>query len=288
MSSLELDFSNWERLRREFIWIRKSPPITKDAEYQPRDATVAWRILRGCVKFTGPFGTLNIKEGKWIFPGNIAGHRCFSDNAEMIMIRFRAVWPTGQDLFDHSQPLLSEPTACRKLDQGVSAVIKCFHKKLIYEGVMFSQAELDFPSYLAVRNGCERWFQAYAESMMDLGQRPHATPLLDKRIENAIRLMSAQLQSRLMLTERQMAAQVGLSLSHFKRLFLQHLGKTPRKWLEAKRYEMACHYLLQSPFPIKRMSYELGFRSPNHFSSWFLKLSGKTPVNFREGSHQET
>jgi AraC family transcriptional regulator of arabinose operon len=82
--------------------------------------------------------------------------------------------------------------------------------------------------------------------------------------------------------EPELARLSGLSLSQFKRLFVRDLGLTPREWLNRKRLEAARVRLRETTAPVKRIGYELGFRSPNHFSSWFRKQTGRTPGRFRQ------
>lgn len=256
----------------------------RDLLYHPKGMLAAWRLIRGSAQFDLSGRNYRIKAGQWFFPGRIHGSRQFSRYAEIISIRFRVRWPDGESLFDHREPLISKVGSGRHLDDAGFALAQFVQRELSPEGFFLLHADADLPRYLQMRHHFEKWFEAYMEFMIAAGQRPTLALSMDERILDVTRIMEKKIRCGETLTEEELARRSGLSLSQFKRLFLRDLRQTPKRWLDGKRMELACERLRETLEPIKRVGYDLGFRSPNHFSSWFQKLSGKTPKRFRQES----
>lgn len=278
-----LTVADWENLRRELIWIRRARVIElhRDLPYAPKGVVAAWRMIDGRAEFALPEGRIKVPTGRWIFPGDAHGQRTFSRDAEFISIRFRIRWPGGQDLFTHDTPLVSRGVAGRRLDEAGFALAGHVQKRLSPEGQLLPQARADFSEYLELRSLFDRWFEAYLLFMTGHGQKLILPREMDERITEAVRIMETQVRHGENLREQDLARQAGLSLSHFKRLFARDVQLTPKEWLTRRRLEIAEDRLRETDTPVKRIGYDLGFRSPNHFSSWFRRHTGKTPGHHR-------
>lgn len=281
-----LTVADWENLRRELIWIRRARVIERhrDLPYVPKGVVAAWRMVGGCAEFALPGGRVNVPAGQWIFPGNVRGQRTFSRDAEFISIRFRIRWPGGQDLLPHDTPLVSRGAAGRRLDDAGFSLAGHVQDRLSPEGQLLPQARADFSEYLELRNLFDRWLEAYLLFMTGHGQKAILPREMDDRITESVRVMETQVRRGENLREQDLARQAGLSLSHFKRLFACDVQLTPKEWLTRKRLEIAGDRLRETDTPVKRIGYDLGFRSPNHFSAWFRKHTGKTPGRHRAAS----
>jgi AraC-like DNA-binding protein len=284
----ELTVGDWENLRRELIWIRRARVEARhrDLPYGPKGVVAAWRLIRGRVDFVLPKETVSAKAGQWIFPGGGRGRRTFSADAEFVSIRFRTHWAGGQDLFDHRAPLVAGAASARPLDEAGFALVDFVQDNLVSEGQLLPQAGADLTQYLELRSHFDRWFEAYARFMTAAGRKVNFPQPLDERIAGAVRAMEGHVAAGDNPREPELARLSGLSLSHFKRLFVRDLGLTPKEWLNRKRLEAARVRLRETTAPVKRIGYELGFRSPNHFSSWFRRQTGRTPGRFRREAAQ--
>lgn len=124
------------------------------------------------------------------------------------------------------------------------------------------------------------WIQAYSLVMEGFGLTARTIGPMDDRIREAIHIMETQRLSQ-SLREKNLAAQSGLSLSQFNKLFHRNVGTTPKKYWENKRIETARIALLGSAKSIKSIALDLGFSSLPHFSGWVKKKLGKSPRELR-------
>ncbi len=102
---------------------------------------------------------------------------------------------------------------------------------------------------------------------------------LDQRLKRAIGVMCDRLAEPIDLGTAARAA--GVSKSHFSRLFRQHLGTTPQRFLEERRIERACALLRATPLSVQDVAQQTGFASPFYFSLRFKRRIGYAPRAYR-------
>lgn len=88
----------------------------------------------------------------------------------------------------------------------------------------------------------------------------------------------------------ELARIAGLSEHHFGSVFRGATGVTPHSYLTKRRIEQAC-IRLADPTKHERLtdiSLNLGFSSPSHFASVFLRQVGMTPRTYLKTSRKKT
>ena len=72
-----------------------------------------------------------------------------------------------------------------------------------------------------------------------------------------------------------------LSENHLLRNFNQIFGLTPFQYISQKRIQEAKRQLLETDKPIKEVAIDSGYSSFSNFSTYFKKITGKSPTSFR-------
>ena len=80
----------------------------------------------------------------------------------------------------------------------------------------------------------------------------------------------------------ELAAQVGLSVSHFSSVFKAHLGESPIDYFINLKMQYACHLLTTTKMSIKQVAFCLAYDAPYYFSRLFHKVIGVSPLDYRE------
>lgn len=106
-----------------------------------------------------------------------------------------------------------------------------------------------------------------------------STRLPQWRCRRAQDLMLERLDGKLSIEE--LAANIGLSASHFVRAFKATTGQSPHQWMAEKRIERAKQLLRESERPLTEIAVSLGYASASHFSSAFRAATGSTPRVWR-------
>ncbi|MDR0207510.1 MAG: helix-turn-helix domain-containing protein [Bacteroidales bacterium] len=79
----------------------------------------------------------------------------------------------------------------------------------------------------------------------------------------------------------QMASEACLSRKQFERIFAEHIGISPKKYLKIIRFQSAIFQKQQNNnLNMTELSYESGYFDQSHFINDFKSLSGLTPKQY--------
>ena len=119
----------------------------------------------------------------------------------------------------------------------------------------------------------------------ELGGRRSAAPPLPatRRAENqivdrALQLLSSRVDQKLTLAE--LAGSVNVSIPYLCRLFDEHLGMPPGKYLAKIRLEECRALLREGELSMGEIAARMGFSSPQHFSRQFRQYFGMSPSEY--------
>jgi AraC family transcriptional regulator len=82
-------------------------------------------------------------------------------------------------------------------------------------------------------------------------------------------------------TLEEMAADAGVTPSHFCRVFRKATGASPHQYVMKAKLERAQQMLRESRMQLATIAECLGFTSQSHFTRAFRQFSGQTPSDFR-------
>lgn len=83
------------------------------------------------------------------------------------------------------------------------------------------------------------------------------------------------------ITPEEIAKNIGISYSSFRRAFKELTGTSPSKYMLELKLNEAKLLLYNTTLPIKEISYNLNFENPDYFPFFFKKRTGKTPSEYR-------
>ena len=83
------------------------------------------------------------------------------------------------------------------------------------------------------------------------------------------------------LTIQQVADEMGVSYSNFRKLFKEHTGISPAIYQQDLRLQRAKELLSTTDMSIKEIAYRLNFESPDYFSAKFKIKTGRRPSELR-------
>lgn len=278
-----LPFTEWTNLHAYLVWIYDGeiePQWRKGVIESPH--LTAWLIRRGHVTAEAHNRKFTAVAGQWFFPPSTeALRREFSEDARILSVRFCARWPTGEQLFDKGLGITCEASqhpqlerAARPLAQFAALTFPKGYRLLMEQPATLAQ-------HLRLQALFARWLDAAVCALEESGLTPSRMGRIDTRLLNAVRLIERQTLATI-IPERQLAGEVGLSVSQLARLFIRQFGVTPHAYAEQRRYEHALAALRSSPQSIKEIAFELGFSSLPHFSGWFRRRNGNSPRHVRQ------
>lgn len=81
-----------------------------------------------------------------------------------------------------------------------------------------------------------------------------------------------------------LAGRMGVSQSHFRRLFFEAMGLSPSRYVRQRRLERARELLATTNLPIDGVAFECGFRDQSYLTTCFRLEFGLTPARFRRAA----
>ncbi len=271
----------WASLRLQLCWAYDTAldAIYKKHAYVPI-GQAAWLIRRGQVKLTFRSEQETFGAGYWVFPREEDGWQEFSDDIQLLSIRFHAEWPTGEPLFDRSKTLAIRASELAEFTRISERLAR--NAAVYFPGVTSELGNRlgSLRQHLAFHRTFSGWLSAYVSAMERLGLIPNELSHMDERVRNAIHELDIQPLNQ-PFSEHILAKQYGLSLSQFNKLFVRDTKQTPKEYWDQKRIRAARLALMDSSRSIKAIALDMGFHSQSHFSSWSKKVFGKAPRYLR-------
>lgn len=117
------------------------------------------------------------------------------------------------------------------------------------------------------------------ESPIDSLQVQGSYTAQSNKVAIALRHIQSNLDKPLKVKE--LAEIVGLSQSHFSRVFKRSVGITPRRYILSERIKLAKLLLEDSQMNLSEISFRCGFYDQSHFILQFRRAVGMTPKVYR-------
>ncbi len=115
---------------------------------------------------------------------------------------------------------------------------------------------------------------------LNSGSRSSSRSYINSVVEQAVEIMNSQLHQPMDI--RQLAANLYVSYSWFRKVFKEQAGEAPAAYHLNRRLQKSMELLRNTDLSIRQISDELGFKSQNHFSALFKRKTGRSPSAFRE------
>jgi AraC-like DNA-binding protein len=110
-------------------------------------------------------------------------------------------------------------------------------------------------------------------------QLEHGAQARETGVDQTIAFLRHNLGRR--ITLRELAQLAHLSVSGYQEAFTRRTGCPPITYFNRMKVQHASRQLLDTDQPVKAIAATLGFDDPYHFSRFFKKHTGSSPVHFR-------
>lgn len=278
-----LPFIEWANLHAHLIWIYDGAVETRWRKGVVESPYLtAWLVRKGQVRVRVNGRSISARAGQWIFPPpSNQLWREFSDDALILSVRYRASWPTGEDLFSEGLGLVFSAAEHPELERAARPLAK-FAAANFPKGYRYLMEEpATLTQHLRLQVLFARWLDVSVEALTAQGLTPSRMGRIDTRLLKAVRIIERKGLATA-ISERALAQEVGLSISQLARLFRRQFGVSARTYGEKQRHEHALAALQSSPQTIKEIAFQLGFSSLPHFSTWFRRKHGLSPRAVRK------
>lgn len=81
---------------------------------------------------------------------------------------------------------------------------------------------------------------------------------------------------------REIASKYAISESYLRKMFMSHIGQSPKEYLTEVRLRQSERYLTYTNYTFKRIARQCGYHDEYHFSKAFRNWKGVSPSTFRK------
>jgi len=280
-SAFEVWWRDWTSLQTNLAWIYEGGVSANNrrGHFSP-DHMGAWLIRKGTVTLRQNSQTMTARAGEWLVPWPGYRYQEFSEDAQILSVRFQAAWPDGKPLFERGLSVKFPATRFKDLEIAARKILERARPVIPQDPIQLSTAAISLGDFIEIKIALLHWVHAFYDAMLTLGLQPSRLGIRDERIVAALQRLDAFPYSD-KLVERRLAGEFGLGISQFVRLFRQELGETPKQYFGKRRQDYARQMLAGSAVPVKEIALNLGFVRLSDFSAWFKKRFAIAPRHFR-------
>lgn len=259
-----------------YIYDRAFPVAGRSWAGVGKSYNAAWLVRTGTISVTTGKHRVIAHPGEWMIPPRARHGTRFDEDADILSVRFYALWPDGRELINPSRGVVLERECSRRLTRLAKRLERFADRNFIRadNGMEFKKA--DAVQYLALNSHFSAWLSELVGQLSAAGYPPTTPAHADERV-----LRAAHLLNTLPLSEawnlEWLARQTGLSPAQLNRLFVAAFDATPKAWHLERRKRAATHMLSEGRFSIKQVSLALGFSSTCYFTAWFRGKFGVPP-----------
>lgn len=277
----QIPLAEWAHLHAHLIWIYEGPvnPRGRSGEREAPHLT-GWLMRSGTVELRARNIRLKARAGEWLFPPPGKVWRQFSEDARIISVRYRASWPSGEELFSDGLGVSLRAEDYPELERTAKPLASYVKRLFPNPDVNLLNAPATLEAHLRLQRLFAAWLDASVRALTMAGLVPARMGHIDARLLRAVQIVERHNLAK-PFAERALAEQVGLSVSQLNRLFSHQFGVSSHSYYERRRKEYATAALMGSSRTVKEIAYELGFSSLPHFSAWAKRRLGRGPREFR-------
>lgn len=272
----------WNSLRTELLWAydqavaEESRCVTADHS----NGYWVWLIREGSVQLSTTGKDLTAGAGQWLVSPQRVIRQEFAPGSRILSIHFRCHWPDGEGLFVERDGLVLDADKYPALERSGSRLQQLVNRHLPGVKLEFLRQSISCRVFLNIQILFLQWLIDFQNTLTEAGQTLTTATEGDERLWRVLEFLHA-VPLDAPFPEAQLQRESLLGRTHLDRLFCRAYGLSTRCYWEKLRHESAKSSLENSAVPIKEIGYGLGFKQPSHFTKWFIRRAGMTPIEYR-------
>lgn len=271
----------WSALRLQLLFVYERDMEQSDHPLRVETSFQSLILVeRGWLEIRTPSGRkLRAKKGEWILLRQGVRYQNFSADCHLISIGFRFQTPTGEAIYEHGLPKVFADADYPELRVEAMRLLHGMEKH-VGLGFFPNTPPIRLSDYLAVQELFRDCFLVLARILEKLGVPALEFEVAEDRVARFMELLD-RLGPGDRWTVRAVVREMGLSPTHLDRLMVAATGETARQHMDRHRLARTLEALKNESLPIKTIAFQMGFATAAHFSAWFRRMTGMTPLEYR-------
>lgn len=212
---------------------------------------------------------------------NELGRQVFSENTSLLSVHFRAQWPSGENLFVESRAHVFPAHRSPRLERTGRELCRLAQKHFPGVRLHLLIQTTSYRTYWRMQKIFTQWLLDFSDVMIAEGRSFTQQGEYDPRVVRAVNyLNSAPLNEP--FPGDQLQQETGLGRARLERLFHDQVGVHMKMYWDRLRLQAATHDIGLDGLSVKAVCYRVGFKQQSHFSKWFARHTGMSPLAYRQ------
>lgn len=225
-------------------------------------------VITGCLKIQVDGKTYEVRKGEVAFLNCHVPHRyAATKTTEFLWVHF-----DGSNTADFYADIVE-----RQLGKNAFALEDSEHLEKMLRKII---ANCRYKKFVSELEDSLNIYELLITLYRNLpGNKEEASEVDDEIVEAALLFIDSHLSDSLSVED--VAANAGMSPSHFSRKFKKAMSCSPKEYIIRRRLNVAQNLLKTTADPIREIAYSVGFNSESHFINTFTAQVGISPRKFR-------
>jgi AraC-like DNA-binding protein len=278
-------YSDWLHLSSRLLWCyddvvsrRATPPGQQVVPLYAHNS--AWLVHTGQAEVTDADGTIvRAGAGEWLIAQPGRRDQRFTPGTRMLSLAFDVRWPDGAPWLAAGLSTVLPAGTAPQLARRARPMVRLMNR-LAPDTWDARDHRLGHRDFLRLQSALLLFVTELVDVLAQRGILPDYRDPPDERVAAARRRLLAWPLAQPLRVE-DIAAAVGLSPVHLRRLFRQQFGTTLKGYAEQLRLEHAQRRLRMPGVRAKEVADELGFAHQAGFTRWYRGHTGQPPTAIR-------
>lgn len=155
-----------------------------------------------------------------------------------------------------------------------------FRFKDLFEAILEEHRNQDCFYKTSVSNYCNMLMIEIARLVPETEDRIKDRKSLPRQISRILDYITIHYNENIRIEE--VAAQVHLSETHFRRIFEEHMNMTPVEYINFVRVQNACEMMKKTDYSMDEVAIRVGYTAVSTFNRNFKKMIGMSPYQWKK------
>ncbi|MBL9142724.1 MAG: AraC family transcriptional regulator [Verrucomicrobiaceae bacterium] len=276
--------NSWSQLRLEWLWVYDGMvPVTGVWSDEIVVPASVFFVVEGEGRIQADGRKSVVRVGDAFLAAAGVRRQWFAHGTRLLSVGFRASWPSGMNLSAKGLNCVVSGADMKSLAKATRRLFRTIHGRKTMVGFRdaVKAAPVSFAEWARQDAAFRAWFAEYVATLSSRGVfASEVARTTDERVLELMRRLDHWPLDEVLDGSRWVEG-LPFGVRRAEQLIGKQLGITPHQHLMRRRLDLARSMLTNSTNSIKVIAHRIGLRHASHFTKWFRRHVGVTPLSYR-------
>ena len=276
--------NSWSQLRLEWLWVYDGMvPVTGVWSDEIVVPASVFFVIEGEGRIRADGRKSVVRVGDAFLAAAGVRRQWFAHGTRLLSVGFRASWPSGMNLSATGLNCVVSGADMKSLVTATRRLFRTVHGRNAMVGFRdaVKAAPISFAEWARQDAAFRAWFAEYVAALSSRGVfASEVARSTDERVLELMRRLDRWPLDEVLDGPRWVEG-LPFGVRRAEQLIGRQLGITPHQHLMRRRLDLARSMLTNTTTSVKAIAHRIGLRHASHFTKWFRRHVGVTPMSYR-------